>query len=82
MSGTEATATLSLEIKTTEALTPLQTLNLEYDKLHANAAKPLNVKGLGTLGKDSQEATAQVRTLEAQVATLTAKLEGVGSAGR
>ena len=75
----EAAATLSLEINTSKAIEPLERLNAEYVKLHANAEKGLAVPGVGKVESELKDLKTTVAAAVGALDALTKRGGGGGS---
>ena len=82
MEGTNAAATLSLQISTGDSEARLKSLTEEYVKLRSALNGSVAASGLASVGTMSKEVAQQIKTLETQVAALQAKLgQKFGSEG-
>ena len=64
----EAAATLSLAINTSEAVAAIELLEKSLFKLRENASAPLNVSAASSSSKSLTEASQRITALEAQLA--------------
>ena len=84
MSGVDAAATLSLKIDTTSANESLTALENRMKGLGAslNSGSAAQPKAISSIGTSAAEASAQLKTLQATVGALEAKISSMSTGGK